>query len=50
VVQVIAMVTDNRKNGPEPIEVMTKISDTRGYGSTLERKGKVEAFDGDAFA
>jgi hypothetical protein len=40
---VLAIVAGNRKNGPELIEVMTKISDTRCCSlSKLERLDKIE--------
>jgi hypothetical protein len=41
--QVFRSVAGNRNNGPELIEVMTKISDTRCYSlSMLERLDKLE--------
>jgi hypothetical protein len=41
-VQVVSSVAGSRKNGPELIEFMQKISDTRGYSSILSKVGEIE--------
>jgi hypothetical protein len=40
------MVVDNRKNGPEPIEVMRKISDRRCCPLVLEQNDEMENWMG----
>jgi hypothetical protein len=40
--QVVAMVAGSRKNGPELIEFMMKISDTRGYSALLEQIHRID--------
>ena len=41
--QVLAIVAGNRNNGPEVIEVMTKISDTRCY--SLSPSGRLDKIE-----
>jgi hypothetical protein len=42
IAQVVVTVAGGRKNGPELIEFMQKISDTRGYSSIMLKIGEVE--------
>jgi hypothetical protein len=50
IARVVVTVAGSRKNGPELIEFMQNISDSRGYSSILLKTGEIERLMEDALA